>query len=409
MIGRNSDGIRSAGAWPPRGVITTGDQLMAVWTTWILLATIVIWTASGGSGGPAYARIDPNNHAKYIIYSLPLTLSGAYWLSFGVDRIRIDERGLAALGIYSVLAVTGIAANSWTEFYAIRDLTIICSYLLLFVFWFRAPDSAIDVCLVALALCQVIELAIRFTPGVTLIDADSLYAMLGLANPSVRYTALIGPHSLLESTLGFPLGVIVLYYVHNRRWRLALMAGFLLLLAFKRISFAGVIVALTFDAITRNRTRLRSAKRMAALAAIGLSITAIYSVLVFQSAADALQLKNSSADAISLGRYDIALLLWSRWHDASVLNWLIGFGAGAADSISEVFQSNPHNDWLKILFDYGVIGFLVIHAVFFLIFARHRVGLMIYLYNTVLMMPDNVFIYMYHYPFIALIMCAERE
>ena len=235
----------------------------------------------------------------------------------------------------------------------------------------------------------------------------TVYAMLGLANPSG--VTLFGPHSLLKSVLGFPLGIYVLHYVHNRRWRLALMAGFLQLLAFKRISFAGVAVALAFDAITRGRTGLRGAKRLAALAAIGFSVTAIFSVLIFQSAADTLQLENSSADAISLGRYDIALMLWSRLDDASVLNWLIGFGAGAADSVLEAAHLNPHNDWLKILFDYGVIGFLVIHAVFFLIFARHRLGLMIYLYNTVLMMTDNVFIYMYHYPFIALMMCAERE
>lgn len=392
-------------------VVTANDQLMAVWATWILFATILVWTASGGSGGPEtpeHTRAAAEaSSLRYVIYSLPLTLGGAYWLSFAGDRPRIDERARSALVIYVVLALTGMAANSWTDFYAFRDLTIVSSYLLLFVFWFRAPAGALDICLAAIAACMGVEAVTRIGPDATLMNADNLYALVGLANPTG--VPVFGPHSLLESTLGFPLGLFVLNYVYHRRWRLALVAGLLQLIAFKRISFVGVVIALAFHLVTRRATFSR-AKRLGVVAVVGLSLVAMVSVIIFEYSADALRLENSSANAISLGRYDIAVTLWNRLGAASPVQWLIGLGPGAADAVShEVADLNPHNDWLKVLVDYGVIGTILVHRIFFLMFVRHPLGLMIYLYTAVLMVTDNVFIYLYYHAFIALMMCTKRE
>ena len=395
---------------PARRLVSTNDQLMAVWATWILFATILIWTISGGSGGPGGARLPERGAGKYIIYSLPFTLGGAYWLSFGARQLKLDLKAAAALGLYLVVAATGLAANDATRFYAFRDIAIVSGYLSLFVFWFRAPASVLNVCVVAVAVCMGIEGATRISPDMQLLNAEGLYAILGLSNP--EGTTLFGPHSLLESTLGFPLGVLVLSLVHNRRWRFAAAAALLQLFAFKRISFAGVALALAFNALTHRTLSLKGARRLALGIAVGLSLTAMFSTAIFENVSGSLRLENSSANAISLGRYDIAVMLWKQLSEAAPANWLIGFGAGGADAVTEQAVpdlKNPHNDWLKILFDYGVCGWVVMHAVFFMILARHRLGLMIYLYTAMLMMTDNIFIYMFYYPFVAMAMCVERE
>ena len=202
----------------------------------------------------------------------------------------------------------------------------------------------------------------------------------------------------------------MLDYLHKRRWRLALTAGILLLVAFKRISFAGVALAIGFEVALTRSMSLRNARLVALATVVGLSIVAIFSVYIFEDVANSLKLEDSSADAISLGRYDIALRLWDRLHGGSLLNWVIGLGPGAADLVSEDYAMlNPHNDWLKIMFDYGIFGSAVVHAVLFLNLTRHRLGLMIYIYTAVLMITDNVFIYMFYYPFVVLIMSTQRE
>jgi O-antigen ligase len=144
--------------------------------------------------------------------------------------------------------------------------------------------------------------------------------------------------------------------------------------------------------------------------ALTLSIIAIFSVVFFRDAANSFAATGgSSPNGLSMGRYDIAVMLWEKLRAASTLNWFIGFGAGSADAVSEVTANlNPHNDWLKVMFDYGILGLCVVHMMFFLILARHRLGIMMYLYTATLMMTDNVFIYLYYYPFIAMAMCTER-
>jgi hypothetical protein len=103
-------------------------------------------------------------------------------------------------------------------------------------------------------------------------------------------------------------------------------------------------------------------------------------------------------------------MLWNQLKAGQMANWIFGFGPGAADAwVTSYFRlGNPHNDWLKILFDYGTFGFLSLHAILFLTLTRHRLGIMIYLYSATLMMTDNVFIYMFHQVFVAMMMCTGR-
>jgi hypothetical protein len=306
--------------------------------------------------------------------------------------------------------MTAMVANSWFSFYAFRDFLIISGYLLLFVFRFRAPGSLIDMALATLAVCLVVEASGRLgTTNIDIWGAEGIVDFLGLSNSFG--TGIFGSHGILESTLGFPLGVLLLYFLRTRRWLRALIAAILLLMTFKRITFMGVLLAVAFDTGLARARSLEMRRFLASIVVVALSLAAIFSTQLFQDAANSLALDDSSADSVSVGRYDIAIMLWGQFDAGQPLNWVLGFGPGAADAqvASNFILINPHNDWLKILFDYGVAGFVAIHLVLFLILARHRLGLMIYVYSATLMMTDNIFIYMFYQLFVSVSMCSVDQ
>jgi hypothetical protein len=399
---------RTRGMQVGRQGVTLAERRMAILTGRIVFVTLAVWTLVGGSGGGSRASADPSpSIVRYVVYSLPLTLGFAYYSTFSHRQMQIDPRGAAAFALYALLAVTAMVANSWFNFYGVRDLVIISGYLLLFVFSFRAPTSLVDVGLATLAICLVIEASSRLGTNVDILGTGGFYGFLGLSTSFG--TGVFGSHGILESTLGFPLGAMFLYYMHCRKWRHALVAALFMFMAFKRISFIGVAVALGFDTVIGRVGSFRTSRIVAAVVVVGLSFAAIFSTQIFEALAGTFEFEESSADSISVGRYNIAVLLWSQLDSGQLLNWLIGFGPGSADAqVASLFVLiNPHNDWLKILFDYGLIGFVGLHVVLLLTLARHRLGLMIYIYGATLMLTDNVFIYMFYHLFVAMIMCAS--
>lgn len=353
------------------------DPMTAAWLSGILFLTLTVWISAKGET------------AKYVLYTLPFTMTLAYAV---VNRweLKLHMPALWGFLLYMALAVGGMIANSWYDFNAYRDVAIVGGYLLLFVPWFRAPSWSADLALGAIAVGLVVEAA---TEGI----ADKI--------------DLFGSDGILESTLAFPLGAVVIYYAHSGRWGRVLLASVLLFLSFKRIAFLGVAVAIGFDMVLARYLRLGAARIIALASVAVLSLLALFSTQIFEYVTTALSYEQTSADSISLGRYAIAVRLWSELEIVSWMSWLIGSGPGSADAlVAANFQLvNPHNDWLKILYDYGVLGFIALHAIIYWTYREHRLALMLYLYTAIVMMTDNIFIYMFYHPFMMMMMSAARR
>lgn len=354
------------------------DRLTAAWMAAIVLVTLTVWIAF------------KDGAVKYSIYSLPVTLTAAY-LVIHRGQLRVNRPGAVSLLLYLMLATLSMVANSWYDFYAIRDVAIVGGYLALFVLWFRAPPSTADLALLALALGMLVEAA---TEG------------LG------KEVDLFGSNGILESTLAFPLGAVTLYFLHARQWGRALVACLLLFLAFKRIAFLGVGLAIGFDLVISRFLRVGAARALALMGVVTLSLLALFSAQLFEWVSETLNLESTSANSISLGRYDIATRLWRHLMSSPMGVWLIGSGPGAADAVVAATNpdlNNPHNDWLKILYDYGVVGFVVLHTVLYRNLTENRLGVMLYIYGAAVMMTDNIFIYMFYHPFVLLMLCTARR
>lgn len=330
--------------------------------------------------------------AKYVLYSLPITLTIVY-LIVRHGAIRLHGPGGVSFLLYVMCAATSMVANAWYGFHAVRDVAIVAGYLYLYMLWFRLPASIADFSLFTLAVGMLVEAA---TEGIG------------------EEINLFGSQGILESTLAFPIGAVLLYYLHYRQWGRAAIAAFWLFLAFKRITFLAVVMAVGFDILISKYVRAGFARGAALAVVLIISLVSLFSTQIFEYVAITLQIRETSANSISLGRYEMAKMLWSEMGANTWAKTIFGLGPGASDALltektASATSNNPHNDWLKIFYDYGVLGLVVIHVVLFRTLLEHRVGLMLYIYGAALMMTDNIFIYMFYHPFVLLLVAAARH
>ncbi len=321
---------------------------------------------------------------KYAVYSLPFLIPAIYMV---VERGRLPlyRSGLICLLLYVGFALGSLLHNGPTGFFTYRDLLIIGGYLFLFTVYVRFPPLVADMAMATLGVGLAIAAAKH---GVRL---------------SIDFSKSVG---LIESTLAFPLGIVFLYYFHERKWVRSLIAVLLLFVAFKRIALFAVVIAVFLDVAFR-LVGARGINKFAALGfVIVFSLMALLSEQIFAFYAEEVATSRMSANEVSLGRWQHATLLWDHIASHGWSHTVMGFGPGAADDLvnsNDDSFDNPHNDWLKLFFDYGIIGFISAHAILFILFSRNSLGLMIYIYTAILMMTDNVLIYIFYFVYIFLI------
>lgn len=338
-----------------------------------LLVTIIICAWIGS------AEAD----TKYVLYALPglMMLTCAMLARW---RVAVDRSGLGALLIYSGIAAVSTMAGSYGPF-ALRDLLIILGYLLLFVLAFRSPGFVADACLASLAAATVV---VAMNAGI------------------VENLNILGSAGILESPLAFPLGIVFLYYAGTRQWGRAIIAFALFFLAFKRIAIAGALAVLAIEYALMLVGRRHIGRLLAAIVVIASSVLALFLLDIFDYVALLLNNEQISANNISLGRFEFASVLWRDFHEGGWTHQLLGFGPGAASAYLDraIADTNPHNDWLKILFDYGVVGFVAFHVVLYLIHPRTPHGDRLYIYLAIIMCTDNVLIYVFYFVYLFLIL-----
>ena len=319
-------------------------------------------------------------NARHVVYLLPPLLIAIH-LVLHRFRLHLNHASLVALALYTLAVVASLAVNPSLGPLTQRDLLIVFGYILVFCLYMEAPAVTADIVLLGLIGGLAIEAQRQ---GISFV---------------VNFTKSDG---ILELALAFPLGVVLIYYLTERRWGRVLIAGFFFFVAFKRIAMVGVLAAFALDFLTHRLSQ--PARRGFFIAAVVFAcLAALFSEAVFSELGKLLGI--ASDNQVSLGRYAIAQELWARWWPGGLTHWLFGFGPGSADAqlVYRGELTNPHNDWLKILFDYGAFGLLLLHGVLAALFPKTRLGNMLYLYSAVLMITDNTFIYMFHFAAVFLI------
>ncbi len=114
----------------------------------------------------------------------------------------------------------------------------------------------------------------------------------------------------------------------------------------------------------------------------------------------------ASVDKFLMGREAYVIALKNAFFDATIPESLLGHGPGQADKYLMEFvrpdwanrseYANPHNDYMKMLFDYGLIGSLGLFFIFYSLYAKSFLGVMVLLYTFGVFFVDNSLIFIYY-------------
>jgi hypothetical protein len=114
-------------------------------------------------------------------------------------------------------------------------------------------------------------------------------------------------------------------------------------------------------------------------------------------------------EEVMLGRHEIGRELTRSIEAKPMSSWLLGSGAGAADAISgkklrHATGDLPHNDWLKVFYDYGLVGSVILTLALAFLFSGSAAAAAIGVVSAIIMMTDNVLIYVFYQVPLALMM-----
>ncbi|QVM83708.1 hypothetical protein [Novosphingobium decolorationis] len=215
-----------------------------------------------------------------------------------------------------------------------------------------------------------------------------------------------------ESSIGLASALIVLLAYIRRMPVLGVIALLITLLFGKRIALIGIVAGVGLDLfatlalghLRRGFGTIATAALGVGMATLGVNAASFYrwlSVLLSEEFSF-----NISPNALSSGRYNgiNAFEQFMAIHQ-SLITSIIGHGTGFTTSVLSMSLSLKqsqtykllHDDWLRIMTDYGLIGLAAIIGGFCLLAWHRRLGLPMAVYTIVVMASDNVLTYAFYW------------
>jgi hypothetical protein len=180
------------------------------------------------------------------------------------------------------------------------------------------------------------------------------------------------------------------------------MAMVMSVLGGKRVGILAILVGLIAAYVFKNAAPLRDRRnRFMVLLAVLAIINIVGSNLITIAEYWYANAKTGvSIEEIMLGRYAIGSEMNHVMNGRSLVDSLVGFGPGSAADLAIVVSDGtlgqPHDDWSRILYDYGIVGSIVITTFMALVFSSSATGAVIAITNGIIMTTDNVFVYLYY-------------
>lgn len=205
-----------------------------------------------------------------------------------------------------------------------------------------------------------------------------------------------------------PIYAVFLYAIGAKiQFLLALVMS---LLGGKRIGVVAILVGLASIFLFRKAAALKKRRNrfIFLLATLGvINIAGSNMFYLSQYTYESLSM-SVPIEEIMLGRYVIGSEMARVIDSRSAVEALIGFGPGGADALATLVSSGtlkePHNDWLKIHYDYGILGSIAITVFIALVFSTSATGAVIAIASAILMTTDNVVMYFfYQFPIVLMV------
>lgn len=328
------------------------------------------------------STVDQLTSLRYVMYLVPAILLVSPLLS---HNTRLQPNILALLFFYLALGGIGWMLSPGLSNFFLRDYIII---------------SGVLVCYAIVPYVR--EQHIRLVFYVSLILFAFRYATIDHGGFSLQFLRSASLSQSFDSNEGL-LGAIYVIYFFAIGARLETVLAFAMcLLGGKRIGLAAMLVGVLaiwflLKAPSLNRPKARFIILLLAFATLNaLSVYLVWIVeTVFRAAHITVPIEEFMA-----GRYKISSAIYHEMSARPILMALFGSGAGSADTITVQVTAGgvplTHNDWLKILVDYGSIGSIVLTIGLAAIFSTSALAAGLGLATAVLMMTDNVMIYLFY-------------
>ena len=347
-----------------------------------------------GYAGYCFTSDPPSQSVRYLVYAVPAILAAPLLFQ---RSARTNKAATAYLLTYVSLGSLGYLMGVKDISFFLNDFIIMVLIIVSFVPTINVRVEHIRI----VFLCSLAYFALVFS----------------VAEHEVRLFQILesGTGSGLEkgydNNEGGLLGPVyaVFFYATGARLQFVL-ALVMSLLGGKRIGVIAILVGVVALFLFRRAAALKEKRNrfivlLAGLAVINIAASNLLSISEYLH-----QKLHISVhiEEIMLGRHAIAVEMAEDIDSRPLVKSLVGYGAGSANALATLISdgtlSEPHNDWLKILYDYGILGSIVITVFIALVFSSSTTGAVIALTNAIIMTTDNVVIYLfYQFPIVLMV------
>jgi hypothetical protein len=336
---------------------------------------------------------------RYIIYATPLILVGSL---FYKRMPKSNTSAKAYFLMYLSMGFIGYLIGIQNLGFFISEFIIMALVALCFVPLIDVSKTQLRVIFLFSAACLFLSYFFSEHQGLRLLEMFEKSGIISDRDQSGfnHEAGLVAPiYTVFFFAVGakieFTLAVIMSVFGGKRIALAAILVGVVALYLLRRVAFL------------QNRGS-RVLVLLVALAAINIAAVNLVSIADYAYSEVG---PDRDIDELMMGRYAIGAEIGRAMENRSWLQSIIGSGVGSASTLTTWVSDDvttPHNDWLKIIFDYGILGSSLITIFMALIFSSSRTGTAIALATAVIMMTDNVLIYVYYQFPIALMVAYSR-
>jgi hypothetical protein len=374
------------------------DGAMSRQIVWIACIVYVV-----GYAGYCFNFNDSIKPLRYLVYAVPFILVASPLL----ERVpRCNKPAEWYLLTYLYLGCIGyIAYVSDTDSFW-NDFGITALIILSFVPAIDVSARQIRFVFFCTAIYFVAAYALTEHEGVRVLQLLES-GILARAPPGTAYDSDTG--GLIPPTYA------IFYYAIGARLEF-MVALVMCFMGGKRISLLAVLVGLAAVSLSQRVTTLnenhnRFLVLLTVLAAINIVGSNLLSIVEYGYWAIR---PEAHIEEIMLGRHEIGTTMIQVIESRSWMEWLIGSDPGSANALAGLITNggvtHPHNDWLKLLFDYGILGSILITVFLALVFSSSKTGAALAVANAVIMLTDNVAAYLfYEIPIVLILAFSARQ
>ena len=336
-------------------------------------------------------------NSNYILYIATPAYAFIYLLFCWIKKypVEVDRQVVLAMLLhFTLISVSGLVNFFDLNYFAFfRDTIILLLPYLIFIFRVKFKNYHVRYLFLMMVLCYLIH-----------IDFNLSFRLIG--------NLLLGDQlNSNEFIAGFIFGLFLVHFIRVKDFWFILLAIIFSVLTGKRVTYFGLFLAVAayyfiFKPLASSKEGSNTNVIILFSYYFSLFLVGIFLVEITEFFLKITELDmEMTAWNLLAARDEFIYVLKTKWVSSDFLNLIFGFGSGQADatlqsSLNPYYHAtmnlgSPHNDFMKILFDYGLAGFFGFFIILKGVFSKKNTYLIIF-YVLAVFLLDNSLIVLYN-------------